>query len=74
MFSDAVAEHIALTRAEPGCIEFNIKPDAPGSCTFLISERFISRAAFESHTVRTRSSEWWGKTQHIPREIDISEE
>jgi len=73
-FSEVVSEHINLTRAEPGCIEFDIKQDAPGSCTFLIAERFTNRAAFESHTARTRASDWWGKTQHIPRDINITEE
>ncbi len=74
MFAIIVTKHIALTRAEPGCIEFDIKQDAPGSCTFLIAERFVDRAAFESHTARTRASDWWGKTKHIPRDINITEE
>lgn len=74
MLSAAVDEHIRLTRAEAGCIEFDIVQSAPGSGKFVISERFVDRAAFDAHTARTRASNWWAKTQHIPRDITINEE
>ena len=72
MFLSAVAEHIALTRAEPGNLEFDIRQSEPDSCKFLVTERFVDRAAFDAHSNRTRASEWWGKTNHIPRELEYS--
>lgn len=72
MFQAAVAEHIALTRAEVGNIDFDIRQSAPGSCTFLVSECFVDQAAFDLHTARTRASSWWQKTKHIPRKLTHS--
>ncbi len=74
MLAKEVKGHIALTRAEAGCISFDITQSAPGACEFVISERFTDRAAFDAHTTRTRASDWWTKTQHIPRDITITEE
>ena len=71
MFLAAVAAHLRLSRAEPGCIEFEICQSAHDACTFLVAERFESRAAFEAHTARTRASVWWSKTRHMARDLVI---
>ena len=71
MFLEAVAEHVRLSRTEPGCIEFEIRQSADDPCRFLVAERFENRAAFEAHTTRTRASAWWGKTRHMPRDFVI---
>ena len=71
MFLAAVAEHKRLSRAEPGCIEFEISQSAVDPCSFLVSERFENRAAFDAHTIRTRTSAWWAKTRHMPRDLVI---
>ena len=71
MFRAALDAHIRLSRAEPGCLRFEIRPapDAPG--TFLVAERFVDHAAFDAHTARTRASAWWAKTQHMARDLVI---
>ena len=66
---DALPEHIRLTRAEPGCEEFNVIETAPG--VFEVSERFVDQAAFDAHQTRTRGSDWWRLTAHMPRDFDI---
>ena len=71
IFLEAVAEHIRLSRTEPGCIEFEIRQSADDPCRFLVAERFENRAAFEAHTTRTRASAGWGKTRHMPRDFVI---
>ncbi len=71
IFLEAVAEHIRLSRTEPGCIEFEIRQSADNACTFLVSERVETRAAFEAHKARTRASAWWRKTQRLPRDLVI---
>ncbi|MEM9498031.1 MAG: antibiotic biosynthesis monooxygenase [Pseudomonadota bacterium] len=63
----ALPEHIRLSRAEPGCELFDISETEPG--VFAVQERFVDAAAFEAHTARTRASEWWRLTGHIPRDI-----
>ena len=67
----ALPEHIRLSRAEPGCIRFDVTEGAPG--VFHVSEEFTDHAAFEAHQTRTRASAWWDATQHIPRDFQISD-
>jgi len=67
---DALPEHIRLSRAEPGCIRFEVTETAPG--VFSVSEEFTDQAAFDAHQTRTRASAWWEKTGHIPRDFKVS--
>ncbi|WP_238991834.1 putative quinol monooxygenase [Gemmobacter caeruleus] len=67
-----VADHIALTRAEPGCLSFDIaETDDP--MTFEVMESFRDRAAFDAHQARTRDSAWFAATRHILRDFRIEE-
>ncbi|GAB4292286.1 MAG: putative quinol monooxygenase [Roseovarius sp.] len=68
----ALAEHIRLSRAEPGCLEFEVSETAPG--VFALSEAFRDRAAFEAHQRRARASAWGRRSAHLRRELSTSEE
>ncbi|PWE33101.1 antibiotic biosynthesis monooxygenase [Maritimibacter sp. 55A14] len=68
---DALPEHIRLSRAESGCLEFSVTQDAADPCLFHVREHFAGRAAFEAHQRRTRASRWWGATGHLPRRYSI---
>lgn len=68
----ALPRHLHLTRAEPGCLAFDVTETAPG--VFSVSERFADRAAFEAHQVRTRASDWWRATRHMTRDFRLAEE
>lgn len=70
-FKAALAQHISLTQAEPGCIHFSIAASGDDPCVFTVDELFVDQAAFDSHTARTRASAWWEKTKHIAREIQV---
>lgn len=62
--------HIELTRAEPGCISFDVQPNgAPG--VWDVSECFKDTASFEEHQARVKTSEWGHKTAGIQREYSI---
>lgn len=74
MVANGLKDHIRLTRSEPGCLTFSIIQSPDDDCVFDVSERFVDRAAFEVHTVRTRASDWWAMSQHIPRQMDVTEE
>lgn len=54
----ALPEHIRLTRAEPGCLRFDVteNPDVPGR--FDVAEAFADKAAFEAHQSRAAASDW----------------
>lgn len=74
VFKGALPAHIRLSRAEPGCEHFSISPVPGIAGRFAVEETFQSQAAFELHTARTRKSDWWQKTRHIPRNLKITGE
>jgi quinol monooxygenase YgiN len=66
---EALPAHIRLSRAEPGCLSFEVMETAPG--VFAVFERFEDRAAFEAHQARTRASDWWRITGHMARDFRV---
>jgi quinol monooxygenase YgiN len=68
-----VADHIRHTRAEPGCLSFDIVQAADDPCRWDVAEAFTDRVAFEAHQARTRSSPWWMATRHMPRHFAVTE-
>ena len=66
----ALAEHIRLTRAEPGCLSFEVTPtDDP--LVWAVAETFCDRAAFEAHQARAGASDWAKHTAGIRRDYTI---
>lgn len=66
-------EHIRLTRAEPGCLRFEVWRSQADPCRFAVSEAFIDRAAFAAHQARVAGTDWARATKGIPRDYVISE-
>jgi quinol monooxygenase YgiN len=65
-------DHIRLSRAEPGCLSFNVDPtDDPR--VWRLDETFADRAAFEAHQARTRASDWFRATAHLARDFSLEE-
>ena len=67
----ALPLHIALTRAETGCLRFDVIPDADIEGRYNVSELFTDRASFEAHQDRIRSSDWGEISSGIPRDYTI---
>lgn len=66
----ALDTHIRLTRAEPGCISFEVTPtDDP--LIWDVAEAFTDPAAFDAHQARAGSSPWAVETKGIAREYTI---
>jgi quinol monooxygenase YgiN len=66
----ALNDHIRLTRAEAGCISFDVTPtDDP--LVWTVAEEFTTPAAFEEHQVRAGASDWATETKGIAREYQI---
>lgn len=65
-------EHIRLTKAEPGCLYFDVSH--AGAMTWDVEERFCDRAAFDAHQTRTKASLWGSQTAGIAREYEIHED
>ncbi len=67
-----VAGHVAATRAEAGCLSFEITPtDDP--MTWEVIETFRTRADFDMHQAHTRESPWFQATRGILRDFRIEE-
>ncbi len=65
-------EHVALSRAEPGCLTFDIVPtDSP--LVWQLDETFANRQAFEAHQTRTRASAWFAATAELARGFTLAE-
>ena len=62
-------DHLALTRAEPGCLSFQVTEAGP--LTWRVEERFRDGAAFDAHQARTRASAWYAATAGIRRQYQV---
>lgn len=69
----ALPHHIALTRAEPGCLSFDVNPAPDTPFRLVVSERFKSRADFEAHQARIKGTHWAEVTQGIARHYKVTE-
>lgn len=67
---DALDLHISLTRAEVGCLSFEVTATA-NPLIWFVSERFLDAAAFSEHQTRAAASEWATATQGIKRDYVI---
>lgn len=59
-------DHIRLSRAEPGCLAFDVT-QTENPLIWQVDEEFTDQHAFDAHQTRTRSSLWYQKTGHITR-------
>lgn len=66
----ALDEHIRLTRAEPGCLSFEVTPtDDP--LVWTVTEEFSDADAFAAHQDRAATSDWARQTRGIPRDYTV---
>jgi quinol monooxygenase YgiN len=64
--------HVSLTRAEPGCILFEVS-QTDDSMVWEVMEAFRDRASFDAHQARTRDSVWFTATRGILRDFRMEE-
>jgi len=60
-------DHIALTRAEPGCLKFEVTEDSKDRNKFHVSEIFDSEESFAAHQARAKNSEWGAHSDKLER-------
>ncbi|KPP91089.1 MAG: hypothetical protein HLUCCA08_14215 [Rhodobacteraceae bacterium HLUCCA08] len=70
----ALPEHLRLTRAEPGCLRFDIGRDPACPIRFEVDEAFRDRAAFDAHQTRAAGSDWARITAGCTRVYSITED
>ncbi|MBT5903089.1 MAG: antibiotic biosynthesis monooxygenase [Opitutaceae bacterium] len=67
----ALAKHILLTRAESGCLVFNVTACPSDKTRFDVYEEFESAAAFKFHQQRVATSSWGTCTKNVTRYYNI---
>jgi len=67
---DYLPRHIALTRAEPGCVAFDVAPSAT-PWVWDVAEQFRDEASFRAHQQRVAASEWGTRTAGIERRYTV---
>lgn len=68
---EALEVHKTLSRAEPGCLHFNVEEDLNVRGAFHVSEAFVDKAAFEAHQRRGQASDWARVSAGLPRDYHI---
>ncbi|MDZ7823181.1 MAG: antibiotic biosynthesis monooxygenase [Ahrensia sp.] len=69
----ALDKHIALTRAEAGCIYFSVERSKTDMYRLEVDEIFADSAAFDYHQRRTEMSAWAEITKGIKRQFEVRE-
>lgn len=59
-------DHVEESRAEPGCLQFDLW-QTEDLLIFALAERFADPAAYRAHQSRTRESRWGKLTAGIER-------
>ncbi|MDN3935602.1 antibiotic biosynthesis monooxygenase [Arthrobacter sp. YD4] len=62
--------HIKLTRAEPGCISFEVNP-TQDPLIWQVNEQFQDSNSFRAHQRRVAESEWGRVSAHVDRHYEI---
>lgn len=68
---EALGDHIRLTRAEDGCIQFEVTEDPNTAGLFYVQETFTDAAAFHHHQDRVAASAWGQISAGLPRDYQI---
>lgn len=67
---ESLPAHIALTRAESGCLSFEVTQTAD-PLVWSVAERFVDANAFKAHQARAAASDWAVQTAGIARDYTI---
>ncbi|WP_299148257.1 antibiotic biosynthesis monooxygenase [uncultured Tateyamaria sp.] len=67
----ALPEHIRLTRAEAGCVSFDVTPTGD-PLIWDVAEEFTTPEAFNAHATRAAASDWAIQTKGITRDYKIT--
>ena len=66
---DLLPDHVALSRAEPGNLRFDLS-QTEDPLIWRLDELFADAEAFAAHQARTKASEWGQRSKDIARAFD----
>jgi quinol monooxygenase YgiN len=64
--------HIEASRAEPGCLKFNVQP-TENPLIWRLDESFATTEDFNMHQQRTKASLWGQVSSEIGRDFTFTE-
>ena len=67
-----IGTHIRLTRAEPGCLKFEISQRENDDSRFDVDEEFVDRQADLSHQKRLKTSAWASASREVKRHYTVT--
>jgi len=70
--TNALVNHSALTKAEVGCLIFEVTPDSTNLNKFFVYEEFVDQAAFDKHQTRVKQSTWGEISKNVQRHYQIT--
>ena len=65
-------EHIKLTRAEKGCLTFNVQQRNGKELIFDVYEEFTDKEAYDLQQERVKTSTWYKATRKVESHYDVS--
>ncbi|GAA3920765.1 putative quinol monooxygenase [Microbacterium invictum] len=68
---DLLPHHVLSTRAEPGCLLFEVTRRG-SSLVWDVTERFENADAFRAHQARVAESAWGSETAAIQRDYAVT--
>ena len=70
--NEALPAHIVNTRAEDGCLLFNVTQDVNKKNRFSVHEEFINKESFLNHQDRVKRSEWGNVSANLEKHYHIN--
>ena len=67
-----IPTHAGLTRAEPGCLKFEIRQRENNELRFDVYEEFVDRQAYWFHQQRLKDSDWGRTTGDVKRHYTVT--
>ena len=71
LVAELLPAHLAATRAETGCVAFEVRPTSD-PLVWEVAEEFTDAAAFARHQERASASPWGRRTAHVERRYVVS--
>lgn len=71
LVAELLPAHVAATRAEAGCVAFDVCP-TPDPLVWEVAEEFTDAEAFARHQERASGSTWGRWTAHVERQYVVT--
>ena len=65
-------EHVMLTLQEPGCLHFDVSPDASDAELYHVNELFVDQAAFDQHQTNGKARAWGKSSAGLTRKYSTT--